>query len=153
MERRHTKKVVGGVSVYPVAAAALIETGNAVGLIGGYLAPVDASEPDQVMVGLARATVDNTDGAAGALTCEVEEGCFLFRNSAASDAVARTNIATPCFAIDGGTVSSTSDTTEQPPMGIVGNVTALGVEVHVGPLASATARAFLVAAAAEPATP
>src|SRR5690606_591822 len=119
MERRHTAKVIGDVAVYPVAADTLIELGNAVGLVDGLLEPVDPANPDQVMVGLAIRTVDNRDGAAGAVTAEVEEGTFRFRNSASTDAVTYAHVGGVCFAIDGGTVSSTSDTTDQPPMGIV----------------------------------
>lgn len=78
------------------------------------------------------ATHDVTGGAAvGDETVEVIEGVFPFVNSAAGDAITIADIGKPCFIIDDQTVAKTNPSNVRAFAGIVQDVDADGVWVHV----------------------
>lgn len=58
-------------------------------------------------VGRARELADNTGGAAGAITCDIEKGIFQFANSA-GDPVTVADIGNTCYIVDDQTVSKTN---------------------------------------------
>lgn len=84
---------------YPVAAATIIYAGILAALnSSGYLVPASDTAGLRV-VGRAEQTVDNSAGAAGALSCDVKEGVFKFSNSA-GDAVDANDVGKTCFVED-----------------------------------------------------
>jgi len=82
--------------------------------------------------GVCTTTVDNTAGAAGALTVEVRPGIYRFDNSAAGDLIDQTCILTNCYIVDDHTVAKTSGTSTRSVAGLVMDVDATGVWVRVG---------------------
>lgn len=95
---------------FPVKGGVIIYQGALVALNAGYLAPA-TSAAGLVVIGRAvpKATVDNSAGADGAVTCEVEQGAILFENSAAGDAIAQADAGAVCYAVDDQTVAKTSN--------------------------------------------
>ncbi len=81
--------------------------------------------------GRARSFVDNTGGAAGALSVEVEKGVFQYANYA-SDLVDATCIESVCYIYDDGTVAKTSGGATRSVAGLVKDVDSNGVWVDVG---------------------
>jgi hypothetical protein len=65
------------------------------------------SQPACVGVGRAETTVDNTAGAAGALSLEYQRGLFLFANSTAADLITIADVGKACFIVDDQTVAKT----------------------------------------------
>lgn len=80
--------------------------------------------------GRAKATVDNTDGDAGAKKVEVERGTFKWDNSADSEEVTSAQIGTYCYAVDDHTVGKTDASGTLSPAGIVIGVEDDGVWVE-----------------------
>jgi len=82
---------------------------------GGGLAVIDASgyaAPGSAALGLKAVgrfekDVDNSAGAAAAVTAPIECGAFLFANGTAGDAIAQANAGQPCYIIDDQTVGLT----------------------------------------------
>ena len=72
-------------------------------------------------------TVDNTGGADGAVKVVVRKGTFRFANSAAGDAVARTEIGKTVYLVDNQTVAKTDGGGTRSPAGKVFDVDAQGV--------------------------
>lgn len=84
-------------------------------------------------VGVCRSNIldsDNTGGADGAKTIEVERGVFQFANSAAGDLIALTEYGQPCYVVDDQTVAKTNNAGARPQAGIVRGVDAGGVWVE-----------------------
>lgn len=115
---------------YPVAATVktLIGTLAALDADDDLVLATDAAS--RRVVGLFVAEVDNTDGADGDLSCDVEAGCFLLANSEAN-AVSDAHIGKVCYVEDNQTVASAAGTNAVV-AGIVAKVTADGVWVHLG---------------------
>lgn len=80
-------------------------------------------------IGRAEETVDNTNGAAGAVTVPVNVGIYAFANSAAADAIARKDIGLPCYGVDDQTVALTHATNTRSVAGTIFDVDAAGVWV------------------------
>lgn len=97
----------------------------------GYLVPASADASLHV-VGVAEEEVDNSSGAAGALTCAPRKGVFYLSNSATTDAVSDADIGRPCYVVDDNTVARTSNGGARPAAGIVAGVDSFGVAVEVG---------------------
>lgn len=97
----------------------------------GYLVPASADASLHV-VGVAEEEVDNSSGAAGALTCAPRKGVFYLSNSATTDAVSDVDIGRPCYVVDDNTVARTSNGGARPAAGIVAGVDSFGVAVEVG---------------------
>lgn len=89
------------------AANVKIFKGALVSLEGGYARPARTNTTDLV-AGVARKTVDNLGGLAGALDVEVRRGLFTFENSAAADAIAQDDVGLLCYVVDDQTVALTN---------------------------------------------
>ena len=107
-------KIFGGSLVMRNAAGYLTKAATATGCIG---------------VGRAEYMVDNTAGAAGAVSAEYRLGSFLFANLAA-DLVTIADIGKPCFIADDQTVARTDGTATRSRAGIVEGVESTGVWVR-----------------------
>ena len=93
---RNTRLRIGDLRLEPVAAAVKIFGGSLVMRnAAGYLTK-GATATACIGVGRAEKTVDNTAGAAGALSLDYRLGSFLFANLAA-DLVTIADIGKPCF--------------------------------------------------------
>lgn len=114
-----------------VAATKKIYEGSLVCLSAtGYATP-GATATTLVADGLALETVDNTSGADGALTVQVEKGTFRFANSTAGDAITRAEIGDDCYIVDDQTVAKTNGGTTRSVAGKIMDVDALGVWVKI----------------------
>ncbi len=123
---RNTRLRLGDSRVEPVAAAVKIFGGSLVMRnAAGYLTK-GATATGCVGVGRAEALVDNTAGAAGALSVEYRLGSFLFANLA-GDLVTIADVGRPCFIADDQTVARTDATATRSRAGIVDAVEATGV--------------------------
>lgn len=87
-----------------------------------------------VAIGVARGTVDNTAGADGAATVEVESGCFDFANSASADAIGEADKFKDCFIVDNATVAKTNGTTTRSRAGQIERIEGGRVYVNINPL-------------------
>ena len=118
------------VTKYPVSASlkTLIGTFAALNSSGNLVEATDASAIR--VVGLFLQEVDNSAGNAGDLSCRVEKGLYLVKNSA-TNALTSANIGRVCWIEDNNTVSSSSGSNGAV-AGIVEEVTTAGVWVWVG---------------------
>ncbi|RHW17194.1 hypothetical protein D1610_11635 [Sphingomonas gilva] len=116
------RKVAEGVTIYQGALVALSATG---------FATPGATATTLKADGIAKTTVDNSDGNDGDLTVEVEKGVFPFANSAAADAITIAEIGTDCYIVDDQTVAKTSGTNTRSVAGKVVDVDAAGVWVRL----------------------
>lgn len=128
---RNTPLFEGDVFSGPVAAAAVIYAGALVARnAAGDLVP-GSTATGLIGVGRAEERVDNTDGAAGALSIRVRPGLFRFANSASADELTKADIGKACWIVDDQTVARTSNTSARSRAGIVRGVDALGVWVEL----------------------
>jgi hypothetical protein len=107
-------------------------------LSGGYAIEA-AAATELSTIGVFSETVDNSAGASGAKTAEVEFPQELhgeyFANGTSGDAVAITDIGALCYWIDDQTVSISDGSGTRSPAGFVGGVDAqLGVLVAIQPI-------------------
>jgi hypothetical protein len=102
----------------PIAANVKIWQGALCMIDGGYLKPAAAATGKKV-VGRSATTYDNTGGAAGAITCEVERGTFGWDIGTSGDAIAQANVGAVVYAIDDHTVGLTDGTGTRSAAGIV----------------------------------
>lgn len=92
----------------PVAANTKIYANSIVAMSSsGYAVPASA-DPSLVVIGRALNGADNTGGAAGALTINVEQGAFDFAMSAAPNAPLSADVGKVVFAADDCTISRTN---------------------------------------------
>lgn len=80
--------------------------------------------------GRIRATVDNTGGSAGAVSGDIELGCFRWDNSTSTDAITRADIGSNCYIVDDQTVAKTNGTNTRSVAGQIIDVDAGGVWVR-----------------------
>ncbi len=99
---------------FPVAADTEIFGGSLVALEDGYLVPAK-TDTGLVAVGRAEQHVDNTDGAPGALTCEVMPGVYPWDNSAADDMLAQADVGATVYMVDDHTVAKCVGTIKKLP--------------------------------------
>ena len=126
---RNTRLRIGDLRLEPVAAAVKIFGGSLVMRnAAGYLTK-GATATGCIGVGRAEKTVDNTAGAAGALSLDYRLGSFLFANLGA-DLVTIADIGKPCFIADDQTVARTDGTATRSRAGIVEAIEATGVWVR-----------------------
>ena len=129
-ESRMTKKRENLVFSRGVAAAKKIYEGALVCLSAtGYATP-GAVATTLKADGRAKATVDNTTGADGAVKVEVEKGTFQFANSAAGDLIAIADIGNDCYVVDDQTVAKTNGGATRSIAGKIVDVDAQGVWVR-----------------------
>lgn len=123
---------------FPVKAGAVIYQGALVVIDGAVAAPGRTALALRA-VGVAVDRVDNTGGADGAKSVEVErESLFCFVNSASTDAITRADINAICYIVDDQTVAKTNGTNTRSAAGRVVDVDASGVWVYVGEPATPT---------------
>lgn len=113
---------------FPVAAATVIFAGSLVALEDGYLVPAKTAT-GLVVVGRAEQYVDNTDGAAGALTCEVMPGVYPWDNSLGDDLIAQADVGSTVYAVDDHTVAKTDGTNTRSAAGVLLGIDSDGVWV------------------------
>ena len=127
---RNTPAALGDVRSVPLPANGKIFQGGMVQVTAaGYAAAASATAAN-VTIGRADETVDNTGGANGAKSIKVRRGVFRYANSAAGDAIARTEIGQDCYVVDDQTVAKTDDDGDRPVAGKVFGVDAQGVWVE-----------------------
>jgi hypothetical protein len=130
-EDRDTPSRDGRRFSYPVAATKLIYAGSIVVLNAtGYAEPATAAVAKKAL-GRACAQVDNSAGANGDLSVEVEEGVFRYSNSAGGDEVTLAEVGSACFLVDDGTVAKTSAGGTRSVAGYIRDVDANGVWVEI----------------------
>jgi hypothetical protein len=95
----------------------------------GFAVPATATAAN-ITIGMAKASVNNTGGANGALTVDVDRGVFRFGNSAAADLIARTEISSTVYVVDDQTVAKTNSGGTRPAAGKCFDVDASGVWVE-----------------------
>ena len=117
---------------YDVRASTRIFAGALVVLNAGYAAPGSAAT-GLVAVGRAEHYADNSAGGNGDIKVRVRSGISRWNNSAAADAIARTEIGSDCYLVDDQTVARTSASNTRSTAGKVIDVDALGVWVAIGP--------------------
>lgn len=117
----------------PVAADAQCFAGTIAVLNGdGYAEPATTAT-GLVALGVFGHYQDNTGGADGDQTVEIERGYFHFANSSGADEITRADIGSRCYLVDDETVALTSDTDSRSPAGIVDDVDDHGVWVNIDP--------------------
>ena len=85
-----------------------------------------------IAVGRFNELVDNSLGAAAALTVKGERGVFRWANSSAGDAITKAEIGDPCYIVDDQTVAKTDGSATRSKAGIIADVDAQGVWVATG---------------------
>lgn len=131
-EERNTIRRDGVDFSFPVGASKKVLTGTLVVLDGttGF-AEMATTATAKVCVGVAQATVDNTDGSAGDVAVPVRRGLFRFANSTTTDEIKRADINATCYLVDNQTVAKTHATNTRSAAGIVRDVDATGVWVEI----------------------
>lgn len=120
-----------GILLYvPLAAATIIYAGTLVALDGNGRAVPASDTAGLRVIGLAQETVDNSAGAAAALSINVKPGVFRLNNSA-TDAVDTNDVGKLCFVEDDNTVNE-AGADDRVIAGRVVEVDAEGVWVEVG---------------------
>lgn len=127
---RNTPRRANADFVYPVGAGKKIYAGAIVMLNAGNAEP-GSTATGRVAVGVAERFVDNTSGAAGAVSVPVRRGLYRFANSASTDAIALTEVGTDCYVVDDQTVAKTSASSTRSVAGKVRDVDADGVWVEI----------------------
>jgi hypothetical protein len=133
---RATPKRAGTNISLPMAAATVVFGGGLVSVLtaNGNACPAGTASSTRAL-GVAKATVDNSDGAGGALRVELDTGVFRFKNSSAGDLIARADIGQPCYIVDDETVAKTDNGGAREIAGAIVDVDDQGVWVNVGPSA------------------
>lgn len=147
--RKTARFAGGGIRNLPVAAAAVCFTGGLAIAAAGFARPGRQGQGADNTARAADAATyravgvfmeDVTGGAAnGDKRVDIQEGVFLFANSAAGDAIAQADIGRPCFIIDDQTVAKTNPNSTRAVAGIVQEVGPDGVWVDVSLTNSALA--------------
>lgn len=127
---RNTPEKVGSERAVPLAANAKVYQGGMVQINNGGNGVAASATVANVTIGRAAETVDNTGGAAGAVSVKVRRGIFRFANSAAGDLIARTEIGKTVYVVDDQTVAKTDNAGARPAAGKCFDVDAQGVWVE-----------------------
>lgn len=114
---------------FPVEASTKIFAGSMVCINTSNNAVKGAASTTLKCVGVATEQADNSAGAAGAINVPVERGCWRFANSTAGDAIALTNVGSPCYVVDDQTVALTNGSSTRSVAGTIRDVDANGVWV------------------------
>lgn len=115
---------------FPAAASIKVLKGTIVVLNTSGNAEPGATATGKKTAGVATDTVDNTAGAAGALSVPVRRGCFRFANSASADAITNADYGANCFVVDNQTVAKTDGSSTRSIAGVIRGVDAAGVWVQ-----------------------
>jgi hypothetical protein len=122
---------LGSLIVYKVAAGVKIFAGALIVLDSSKYARPGYVNADLIAVGVSRAALDNTLGAAGVYGIEVEEGIFQFFNSENADLITRAEIGEVCYIIDDQTVAKTNGAGTRSAAGTIKDVDDFGVWVEI----------------------
>lgn len=125
---RETPRRSGDIITLPAAAAKKFYAGALCARDASGNATPGATATTILGVGRVREQVDNSSGAAGAVTVSIEKGIFRWANSA-TDPVVASDIGNDCYIVDDQTVSHTD--TNQSVAGKVFDVDSLGVWVDL----------------------
>lgn len=119
---------------YDVKAAAKIFRGSAVVLDSAGNAKEPSAVANEITVGIALATADNSAGLAGAIRVKVREhGVFGFTNSASTDEITKAEFGDVCYWVDGGQVAKTSGSATRSVAGVILGIDGdLNVMVGIG---------------------
>jgi hypothetical protein len=144
----------GGILNVPVTAGAVCFGGGLAMLSSGNAIPARVGQGGSDMAKVADVALSRvvgvfcrsvTGGATdGAETVDIEDGTWLFKNSAGVDALTSANVDQYCFVIDDETVAKLSAAGTRPIAGIVREVTSAGVWVELSAVASAAARRTII---------
>lgn len=135
-DKGHDERI-GVVFSYDVAAAVKIFAGSLCVLdAAGNLKP-GVTGTALKCAGRAKKQVDNSAGAAAAVTAEVEEGTFRWNNSTAGDLITKADVGALCYIVDDQTVAKTSNTAARSIAGYIRAVDAGGVWVESHPYIAA----------------
>lgn len=104
---RQTQRRAGDTMNLPAAAAKLFYAGALIARDAAGNATPGATATTLKGVGRCRERVDNSAGAAGDVTVEIEKGIFRFKNSA-GDPCSKADIGADCYIVDDETVSKTN---------------------------------------------
>lgn len=127
---RNTPQRNGEDFLFPVSAGKVCRAGGLAVLHGGTAEP-GATAVGLVAVGRFEATVDNTAGAAGAVSVRVRRGCFRFGNSTGADAITLADVGSPAYIVDDATVAKTSATNTRSEAGIIVDIDDSGVWINI----------------------
>ena len=117
-------------NAFPVAATVRIFQGSLVALSAAGLAQPGATATTLTAAGRAEETVDNSSGAAGALTVTVRRGVFQYKNLGI-DPVVQADVNKDCFIVDDETVAKTNGGNTRSIAGKVRGVDGAGVWVEI----------------------
>jgi hypothetical protein len=124
---RITPEALGGNCFgFPVDAGVITYFGGMVGVSHAGLARPAGSAPNLAIVGVAKQTRNNSQGAAGAETVEARRGVFAVANDGS---VTSGMVGQPAYAVDDQTVSASSNSNTRSQAGLIMNVDANGVWV------------------------
>lgn len=129
---RNTIRQDGKRRSVPLAANGKVYQGGLVQIVAASaFADKATATVANVTIGMATSTVDNTGGANGDKSVEVDRGIFRFANSAAGDLIARTEIGKDVYVVDDQTVAKTNAANTRPVAGKCFDVDAQGVWVEI----------------------
>jgi hypothetical protein len=136
-KNRNTPSRAGLVRGYLIAATVHAFAGAIAVLNASGFAEPATTATGKIALGRFNREFDNTNGADGAATIEVERGCFRFENSAAADEITLTDIGQLCYLVDDQTVALTDGTGTRSVAGIIDDVDDNGVWVTIDPTSGA----------------
>ena len=114
----------------PLLANAKVYQGGMVQIAASGFAVAAVATAANVTIGIAKDTVDNSGGANGAATVDVDRGVFRFANSASGDLITRSEIGKTVYVVDDQTVAKTDNSGARPAAGTCYDVDAQGVWVR-----------------------
>lgn len=136
---RSTPKQVGDPIPARVGRGMAVDIGYKGGMAAvnaaGFLAPAGLAASD-IVCGRFLATYDNSAGAAGDISGEVEQGVFRWANG---DSIVAADVGSPCYASDDQTVTLSDSAGTRPFAGIIVDVDTSGVWVLQGIFLAASA--------------
>lgn len=136
-DRATSDERIGVVFSYDVAAAVKIFSGSLCVIDAAGNAKPGTAATALKVIGRAKSQVDNTSGAAGDKTVEVEEGTFRWNNSSAGDLVTKADVGGVAYIVDDQTVAKTDGTGARSAAGFIRAVDAGGVWVESHPYIAA----------------
>lgn len=128
---RDTRERNGSLLTLGVAAAKKMYAGALAARDASGNATPGATATTLRGVGRVRETVDNSAGAAGDVTVDIDKGIFAFANSAGADEITRADIGDDCYIVDDQTVAKTDGTATRSVAGKVFDVDSAGVWVDL----------------------
>jgi len=130
---RNTRQRAGHSRSFPLAATTKLWAGIIVCINASGLLVAGATSTTLKSVGVTNATVDNSAGAASAISGEVHTGVWgPFGNSASTDQITLAEVGDDCYIVDDQTVAKTDGSASRSVAGKIFYVTTEGVWVDFG---------------------